>query len=229
MLLALGGFFLVQAIEDFKESGHAFIAVTVLAALGGFTFLGIPAALLAAILAFAVQLTVYDFKSKKSALFPVALALTALGFAVTTFLLQANLLVALGVSVAIFLASVACDDYFLQRKHAVQRNSASLVGSAMDSKSSVTNCVSIGSCQTPKSVPTTARRAASFIAPPKVWIEISPTERCEITAPLGRFICSTKCIRSRNSRPVPIRFPPLLSAKTDVHLTSVLRPLTSRE
>lgn len=122
MLLALGGFFLVQAIEDFKESGHAFIAVTVLAALGGFNFLGVPGAVLAAVLAFAVQLTVYDFQSKKSALFPVALALTALAFAATTFLLQANILTALGVSVFVFLVSVACDDYFLQRKHAVRRN-----------------------------------------------------------------------------------------------------------
>ena len=116
VFLALGGFFLVQAIEDFKESGHAFIAVTVLSALGGFNFLGIPGAVLCAILAFAVQLTVYDFQSKKSALFPVALAITALSFALSMYVLGAQLIIALMMSVVVFLCVVALETYLRRRR-----------------------------------------------------------------------------------------------------------------
>lgn len=120
--LALGGFLLVRTIEDYKESGHAFFSATLLAAVGGYYFIGPAGTLLVAVLAFALQLTIYDFQNKKTVLFPVALIFTALGFAGSIIFLGLENIHALGVAVAVFLSIVALDDYYLQRKHAVLRN-----------------------------------------------------------------------------------------------------------
>lgn len=120
IVLSLSGGLTVFGIYDLRRHKHALVSGTIIAGLLGGFFIGWYVALVASALAFLVQLAVFEFTLKRSALLPLALAGTVLGgFLGWQFFGPVTGLV---LGLIAFLIVVGIDDYYLQRKHSVRRN-----------------------------------------------------------------------------------------------------------
>jgi len=120
LVFTLLGALSVFAIHDLRKHKHALASGTLIAGLVGGYFLGLPAAALCAVLAFLVQLAIFEFTLKRSVLLPVALTGTIVAwFAGWHYF---NPMTGLIFGLIGFLALVGIDDFYLQRKHSIRRN-----------------------------------------------------------------------------------------------------------
>jgi len=116
----LGGILAVIGAHDLKKHRHSLLAGTAFFAIVGWYLGGVSVAVLSALLAFPLQLMIWEFSLKKSPVLPVLLLGSGAAFwlgwhfdSSMTGLIAAALT---------FFAMVGVEDYFLQRKHSVRRN-----------------------------------------------------------------------------------------------------------
>lgn len=120
LVFTLLGALSVFAIHDLKKHKHALASGSLIAGLVAGYYIGLPAAVLAALLAFLVQLAVFEFSLKRSVLLPLALTGTIVAWFCGWHYF--NPMTGLIFGLIAFLALVGIDDYYLQRKHAIRRN-----------------------------------------------------------------------------------------------------------
>ncbi len=115
-----GGVLAVFAIHDIQKHKHALLAGTLLTGIVGWYFGGGEIAVLSALLAFPLQLMVWEFSLKKSLVLPTLLAGSFIAWWLgwhfdgpVTGLISALIT---------FLAMVGIEDHWLQRKHSIRRN-----------------------------------------------------------------------------------------------------------
>lgn len=119
-VFALAGILVVFAIHDFRKHQHALLAGTLLAGLAGFYLGGMQVGILTAMLAFPLQLAMWEFYLKKSPLLPCLLAGSFLAWWVVW--INSGPVAGLFAALIAFLGMVGIDDYYLQRKHSIRRN-----------------------------------------------------------------------------------------------------------
>lgn len=119
-VFTVGGLLAVFALHDLRKHQHALLAGTLFLGLVGYYFGGLQIAVLTALLAFPVQLTIWEFSLKKSVMLPVCL----MGSSVAWWLGWHfdGAVTGLIAAIITFLAMVGIDDYYLQRKHSIRRN-----------------------------------------------------------------------------------------------------------
>lgn len=118
----LAGALAVFGVHDLRKHKHSLLAGSLLAGIAGW-YLGeasFTVAMLATVLAFLIQLIVWEFFLKKSMLMPVVLTGTFIAWFVGWNFV--NPVTGLVFALLAFLAQIGIDDYYLQRKHAVRRN-----------------------------------------------------------------------------------------------------------
>lgn len=119
-VFTLIGVLVVLGVRDLVRNKHAIIAGTLVAGLLGWHFSGFEAALVAGILAFAVQISINDFIQSRHPVLPISLMLSFIAWWAGWHYLDA--IQGLVGALLAFLSCVAVDDYFLQRKHTIRRN-----------------------------------------------------------------------------------------------------------
>lgn len=117
----LAGVLIVFGVHDLRKHKHALFAGSILAGIAGWYLGGgLGIATLVTILAFLIQLIIWEFYLKKSALLPVVLTGTFVAWYLGWHFY--NPVTGIVFALLAFLAQIGIDDYYLQRKHAVRRN-----------------------------------------------------------------------------------------------------------
>ncbi len=114
------GAFVALSARDLSKHRHAILAITVVVFTTVLYFFGLETALVAAMLAFPLQIGLAEFTQRQSPFMPLAAAGTMLTWWLGWHFMGAmdGLIFAL----LAFLTQVAVHDYFLQTKHAIRRN-----------------------------------------------------------------------------------------------------------
>ncbi len=120
LVFTIGGVLSVMAVHDLRKHKHAIFALTLLAGMAGFYLGGLQIAILVALLAFPLQLIVWEFSLKKSALLPCLLLGSGLAWWLGWH--YDGPVTGLIAALITFLSMVGIEDYFLQRKHSIRRN-----------------------------------------------------------------------------------------------------------
>jgi glutamate synthase domain-containing protein 2 len=120
LAFTLGGILAVLGAHDLKKHRHSLLAGTAFFAIVGWYFGGVAFAVLTALLAFPLQLAIWEFSLKKSVVLPILLLGSGTAWWMGWHL--DGSMTGLVAAALTFFAMVGIEDYFLQRKHSVRRN-----------------------------------------------------------------------------------------------------------
>lgn len=120
LAFTLVGVFFGLGLRDLTHHKHAILAITSIIAVIGFYLGGYEMALVAAVLAFPIQIAVNEFVHRQSPFLPLALAVTFIAWWLGWHFL--NPMTGLIIALLSFLTQVAVHDAMIQRNHAIRRN-----------------------------------------------------------------------------------------------------------